>query len=169
LTIQETTGLGGGAVAQSAPAAGVQPARPSQPVPSSSSVISSGSLESAVNRAARVVEEGIPRGATLGILSMASDDKELAEFVIEELTYLLVNTRKFTVVDRKSLDSVMAEQRFQMSGDVDDNTAVSIGKMLGASIVITGTVGGSGSTRRLSVKALDVTTARIEAMAREPF
>ena len=167
LTIQETTDLGGTVVAQ--PAAGVQTARQSQSVQSAPAVINSNSVESAVSRAAAVVEEGIPQGATLAILSMASDDKALAEFVIEELTYVLVNAKKFTVVDRESLHSVLAEQKFQLSGDVDDNTAVSIGKILGASIVITGTVGGSGTTRRLSVKALDVKTAKIEAMAREPF
>ncbi|MDR1637290.1 MAG: CsgG/HfaB family protein, partial [Treponema sp.] len=76
---------------------------------------------------------------------------------------------KFKVVDRKSLDAIKSEQNFQYSGEVDDDSAVSIGKMLGASIVITGSVSGSGSTRRLRVKALNVRTAEIVAMVSERF
>jgi len=52
---------------------------------------------------------------------------------------------------------------------VDDNTAISIGKMAGASIVITGSVGGSGATRRLRVNALDVQTVEIVASASERY
>ena len=111
----------------------------------------------------------IPNGATLAVLSIATNDPEVAEFVIEELAYLMVETRKFRVVDRKSLDAVREEHSFQISGDVDDNSAISIGKMLGASIVITGSVSGSGATRRLRAKALNVQTAEIVAMASERY
>ena len=172
MAIQETSGLGGNAAPPSAAVPTPAPQRTTQsartappPVP----VAAAGSIENAVIRAAKVLEEGIPDGATLAIINVASADADIAEFVIEELTYMMVNARKYTVVDRKGLDTIMEERRFQYSGEVDDNSAVSIGKMLGASIVITGSITGSGSTRRLSAKALDVMTARIEAMAREPF
>jgi hypothetical protein len=46
---------------------------------------------------------------------------------------------------------------------------VEIGKILGASIVITASISGSGTMRRLTLKALDVKTARIVSMARESF
>jgi hypothetical protein len=45
----------------------------------------------------------------------------------------------------------------------------SIGNMLGASIVITGNINGTGSSRRLTLKALDVETAEIVSTAREAF
>jgi hypothetical protein len=41
--------------------------------------------------------------------------------------------------------------------------------MLGASIVITGDISGSGVSRRIVLKALDVRTARIVTMAMERF
>jgi hypothetical protein len=56
-----------------------------------------------------------------------------------------------------------------MSGDVSDATAVSIGQMLGANIVLTGSISGTGSDRRLSIRALDVRTAQIITMVREEF
>jgi curli biogenesis system outer membrane secretion channel CsgG len=50
---------------------------------------------------------------------------------------------------------------------VDDDSAVSIGKLLGANIVITGSITGVGSARRLRLKTLDVKTAEIVTMASE--
>jgi TolB-like protein len=141
------------------------PARPAPARPANND----NTIEGAVERAAEVLVGELPDGATLAIISIASRDTEMAEFVIEELAYLMVETRKFKVVDRKSLDALKTEQQFQSSGDVDDDSAVSIGKLLGASVVITGSISGSGSTRRLRAKALDVLTAEIVAMASERF
>ena len=67
------------------------------------------------------------------------------------------------------MDTIRAEQNFQMSGDVDDDSAVSIGKLLGAGVVITGSITGSGTSQRLVLKALDVATAQIITMTREQF
>jgi PBP1b-binding outer membrane lipoprotein LpoB len=126
-------------------------------------------LEGALNNAAEMLVDSMPQNATVAILSVYSDNRETAEYVIDELEYKLVNSRKFQIVDRRRLEQIRREQNFQLSGDVDDNSAVSIGNMLGATIVITGDISGSGSSRRLVLKALDVKTARIITMARERF
>jgi len=126
-------------------------------------------LEGALNNAAETLVDSMPQNATVAILSVYSDNRETAEYVIDELEYKLVNSRKFQIVDRRRLEQIRREQNFQLSGDVDDNSAVSIGNMLGATIVITGDISGSGSSRRLVLKALDVKTARIITMARERF
>jgi hypothetical protein len=126
-------------------------------------------LEGALNNAAEMLVDSMPQNATVAILSIYSDNRETAEYVIDELEYKLVNSRKFQIVDRRRLEQIRREQNFQLSGDVDDNSAVSIGNMLGATIVITGDISGSGSSRRLVLKALDVKTARIITMARERF
>ena len=131
--------------------------------------VNSGGFYNALKDAAKTLEDDIPSGATLAIMGIATGENRLASEVIEELTYLMVNARKFTVVDRLSLNAIMEERQFQYSGEVDDRSAVDIGKMIGASIVITGSVTDSGSTRRLTLKALDVLTARIVAMARQSF
>jgi hypothetical protein len=126
-------------------------------------------LEGAMDKAAGTLIDSIPQNATVAILSVYSDNRETAEYVIDELEFKLVNSRKFQIVDRRRLEQIRREQNFQLSGDVDDNSAVSIGNMLGATIVITGDISGSGSSRRLVLKALDVKTARIITMARERF
>jgi len=46
----------------------------------------------------------------------------------------------FSLVDRRSLDRVISEQKFSQSGLVDPNTAARLGQMLGAQGIYTGTV-----------------------------
>jgi hypothetical protein len=131
--------------------------------------IGQSTLESALSAAADVIISRLTPKTTIAVVSIASGDTEAAEFVVDELAYLIVSSGNFKVVDRKSLEAIRSEQNFQTSGDVDDDSAVSIGKLLGANIVITGSISGVGSTRRLRLKALDVMTAEIAAMASEAF
>jgi hypothetical protein len=112
------------------------------------------------------IAENLPRGSTIAVLSVFSDDRNISEYIIGELEYNLVNSGRFTVVDRRRLDQIRNEQNFQMSGDVSDDSAISIGYMLGANIVITGEITGVGSNQRLILKALDVRTAQIITMVR---
>jgi TolB-like protein len=126
-------------------------------------------IEGATNRASEALINNLSANSTVAVLSVSSRDRDTATFVIEELEFQFVDSKKFKIVDRKTLDTIRAEQNFQLSGDVDDNSAVSIGKMIGANIVITGTISGSGTTQRLTIKALDVKTAQIITMAREQF
>lgn len=126
-------------------------------------------IEGAINRACEILINNLPSQATVAVLSVSSRNKDLGSFTLDELEFQLVDSQEFNMVDRKTLDAVRTEQNFQMSGEVNDESAVSIGHMLGANIVITGSITGSGSTQRLTIKALDVQTAKIVAMAREEF
>ena len=127
------------------------------------------SLPDAVSRVCDTLLYDIPRNSTVAILDMTSRNREAASFAMEELEYLLVDSRRLVMVDRNRIDVIKQEQNFQMTGEVSDDSAVSIGNMLGASVVITGTITGSDSSQRLTVKALDVKTSEIITMAREQF
>jgi hypothetical protein len=127
-----------------------------------------GTLVDALYRAGDTLSNTLPETGTIAILSVSSRDREMSEFVVDELAYVLVNNT-YRIVDRRSLEAIRTEQNFQLSGEVDDESAVSIGKLLGATVVITGSISGTDSMRRLRLKALDVQTAQIVAMASEPF
>jgi len=126
-------------------------------------------IEGAIKRAGIGLINDMPVNSTIAVLNVASDDRTLTTFVVDELEFQLFSARSFTIVDRKTLDTIRTEQNFQMSGDVSDSSAVSIGQMLGANIVITGSITGTGALQRLSFKALDVETAKIVTMVRETF
>lgn len=52
----------------------------------------------------------------------------------------LVKTGQFRVVERERLDALIAEQDLSLSGDVDSNTAVQAGKLLGVKYFLTGAI-----------------------------
>ena len=98
------------------------------------------------------------------MLGITSSNPNEASFYLNELTLQFVNTRQYTVVDRTNIETVLAEQNFQLSGYVDDDAIVSIGKFIGATVVITGSITGTGSQKRQVIKAIDVLTSEIIAM-----
>jgi curli biogenesis system outer membrane secretion channel CsgG len=159
--------IGGAAVAASSATAAASAAVAS--ATTQQRPIGQSTLESALSAAADVIIARLKPQTTVAVVSIASRDTEAADFVVDELAYIIVSSGNFKVVDRKSLEAIRSEQNFQSSGEVDDDSAVSIGKLLGANIVITGSISGVGSTRRLRLKALDVMTAEIAAMASEAF
>jgi hypothetical protein len=120
-----------------------------------------GLIDTAVESAYNYLLEKIPQNSRVALLNVSTANETEGEYIISELSVLLVNSQKFVVVDRKNLDEIRSEQNFQMTGEVDDASAVSIGKILGAQIVITGGIEGQGDLRRLRLKALDVSAAVI--------
>jgi hypothetical protein len=119
----------------------------------------------AVVQTYNMLSQTIPVGSRVAIISITANDIEEGLFYRDEITLLFVNARKYTIVDRTSIGVVLTEQNFQMSGYVDDDSAVSIGKLLGATVVITGNISGTGARERLVLKAINVRTAEILAMS----
>lgn len=138
-----------------------------QPV-RSSVVNNAGGIQSALNNAVQPIMDVLKKDENIAIISVSSSDSELSEYVAEELEVILVNN-KYIVVDRRALDEIRQEQNFQLSGDVDDSSAVSIGKFVGAKIVIVGNISGNGSLRRLRLRALDSQSAQVVGAASEAF
>jgi TolB-like protein len=125
-------------------------------------------IEGAIDRAIRDLITDLPRNSRIAVINISSNNRDLSFLAVEEIEYQLFSA-KMTIVDRQTLDRIRSEQNFQMSGDVSDESAVSIGQMLGANIVITGSITGTGSAQRISIRALDVRTAQIVAIVRETF
>jgi TolB-like protein len=98
----------------------------------------------------------------VAVLSFQSDHPNLSEYLIDDITSGLVNTDLYTVVDRRSLEILAQEMAFQLSGEVSDETALAIGRRLGAQMVISGAITYLGDFYRLRVQAIEVETARIQ-------
>ena len=126
-------------------------------------------LEMAAKKVVSTMINELPNGSKIAVVNVASDDKSTSSLVIDEVEFHLVSTKRFTIVDRSTLDLIQKEQQFQMSGDVDDKDVVKIGSLSGANVVIAGSVIKSGNSNRLSLKALDVKTGQIITMARESY
>jgi hypothetical protein len=127
------------------------------------------SLAEALYQSYQDLSKDIPGSASIAVISIASPGPEEGEFAVEELILFLVNSKKYSIVDRQSLNLIREEQNFQLSGEVDDDTAVSIGHLTGAEIVITGSISPYGAAKYLRLKALDVETGQIRAVSSRRF
>lgn len=52
----------------------------------------------------------------------------------------LMNTGKFTLIEREKVDAILAEQALGASGAVTTQTAAKVGKLLGVDLILTGSV-----------------------------
>jgi hypothetical protein len=118
-------------------------------------------LDAAIREASSQMGERLPGGTKIALVSVASSSEQLSEYVISRLEAALVSDRKLVVVDRANLDKIREEQGFQASGEVDDDSAKSIGKLLGAGAIVTGGFTDLGDVYSLTFKAINIETATV--------
>jgi outer membrane protein OmpA-like peptidoglycan-associated protein len=119
-------------------------------------------LDLAIRDASDYLNDNIPENSKIVILNIESNYANLSEYIIDELIANAVNDKKFSVVDRRQLDAIQSEQKFQMSGAVDDKDALAIGKFFGAQTIISGTMRDIGGRYRMTIRALSVQTAQVQ-------
>jgi len=102
----------------------------------------------------------------------------LGRAAADELVTQLFRTGDFSVIERSQLEAILAEQDLGVSGAVDASTAAKIGQLLGAQLILTGSItqfsiertsgrfgfiGGSVSRAEsvLDVRLVDTTTGQI--------
>ena len=116
------------------------------------------SLREAIAMSARDIAGELPAGTLLAVVAFESESEGLSDFIMEELTTAIM-CMGVQVADRRNLDLAFRELDFQMSGYVSDETALSIGRMLGAQLVVTGQFLNLGRSYRFSANAMQVETA----------
>ncbi|MHC6203851.1 CsgG/HfaB family protein [Breznakiellaceae bacterium SP9] len=99
------------------------------------------------------------------IIAFESEHENFSDYLLEELTDTLVD-HELMVIDRSNLEYLRRELKFQASGDVDEESALSIGKFLGAAMAITGRMIDVGDSYRFSIQALNVETATRDSSSR---
>ena len=116
------------------------------------------SLQEAIEQSAESVAGDLPQGSRVAIVAFNSPNDGLSNFIMEELTGALFD-RGIEVADRQNLEFVYRELNFQMSGDISDESAVSIGKFLGAEYILTGDFSNVGTIYRYRASAVNVEQA----------
>ena len=92
-------------------------------------------------------------------LTKNKDYAWLEEALADMLTTDIAATRKIRVVGRLEIQKILSEQKFQLSGLVDDIAAVKIGNMAGAGIILTGSFSIISNMLRIDAKLFDVEKA----------
>lgn len=100
-------------------------------------------------------------GATVAVTNFEAETKELSDFIIQELLVAFANTGNLRVVERSRLEMLESELNFNMTGSVSDETAQGIGRMIGAQILFSGSIGQYRDMYRIRIKAIVVETAEV--------
>ena len=115
------------------------------------------------------ISSRLKSGMRIAILPIRAADKDKGDYAFDTMDKMFNNANSFNMITRSEIAAIIKEQNFQYSGMVDDNTAASLGKLLGAQAIIIGDIAGADYTRRLVFRCLDVETGRILAISSETF
>jgi TolB-like protein len=119
------------------------------------------SLNTAIRMAASRMESGLDAGTKIALINFTSPSQAFSEYVLDELSAVLVNNKHLVVVDRANLDRIRQELGFNMSGEVSDQSMQEIGQMLGAQALVTGSLTSIADLRRLMFKVIMTETAAV--------
>lgn len=120
-------------------------------------------LNGAINDSMNYFIERLAPGTKVAVVNFSASPA-VSNYVIEEMTVFLISGGNLTVVDRSELELLRDEMKFQLSGEVSDESALSIAKKLGAQTVISGSLSPFGNMWRMRVRALEVETAKIQGI-----
>lgn len=91
------------------------------------------------------------------------DSNDMGKIVAEWLITALVKEGRFDVIERRLLEKVLQEQKMHASGLVDESSASKLGKVLGAKIVITGSVMQFQNVMEVNARIIEVESSSIVA------
>jgi len=88
-------------------------------------------------------------------------EKTSAVLISDRLRSELLNSGKFTILERGQMQEILKEQGFQQSGCISTECVVEVGQLLGVTHIVTGTIGQLGKTFTLNIRYIDVKTGKI--------
>jgi len=119
-------------------------------------------LDNAIEEVATEISGRLPGRSTVVVISFQSDSERLTDYVIDEINGKIANLGKIKPVERRQLNAIRSELSFNMSGEVSDKSAQSIGRMLGSRYIIMGSIDLIGNQYRIRFRVITTETASIE-------
>ncbi len=107
----------------------------------------------------RVTQVGSRLGIAVLPIEVKGDLESFADALTDKMVSQLVNLRRFKVIERNALDKVLREQELQLSGMVDEQTAVKVGRIAGADAIVVANALQHGATNKVNVRVIDTETS----------
>jgi len=125
-------------------------------------------LDKAIQEILDYLDTRLPAHSVVAVLNIKSDNQALSNIIIDKLVNAIIDGKNFSPIDREHIAFIQKELQFHLSGDVSDETAQAIGKILGAQTIISGEVIPINNkllqttTYQLAIKAISVETAALQ-------
>ncbi len=110
-------------------------------------------------------ESKLKKIAVIEFADLNGNVTNLGAFIAEELITRIFTTNKFEVVERNLLQKVLEEQQLGMTGYIDQETAISIGQILGVDAIITGSITNLGNNVKINARLISTETGSVFAVA----
>ena len=103
------------------------------------------------------------KNETIAVFDFIGNDinSNTARTLSDRLRIELVKYNFINVLERSRIDAILEEQTIQMSGCVDE-CLVEVGKLLGATSIITGSIGKVGDYYTINARKINATTGKLE-------
>ena len=119
------------------------------------------SLDANIRACGNDISTRITSGTSIAVINIESQEKRLSDYIINELINVIVNNGSLRVVTRQRIDELQNELNFNMSGFVSDDTAQSIGRFVGAEVIVIGSITPIGNVYRLNIQIIRTETGEI--------
>jgi len=95
---------------------------------------------------------------TVSILDFNGEDVEdkVLRACYNQLEESLIESNRFTVIDKGQREDLLEEQKFQNSGVCDEECAVEIGQLVGAEFLMLGEIIGFGNLYQVNIKIINI-------------
>ena len=94
-------------------------------------------------------------------------DKDTRIALTDILINEIIKSKKYTVIDRATLNKALSEMRFKRTGCVDVSGAIEVGRALSVGKVVVGSISKVGETYMVNLQLLNVETAAVEESVSE--
>lgn len=114
----------------------------------------------------------ITTASSYAILDIANEKGEitaLSSFIGDDLSLRYASDSGYSLVERGQLKKVLKEHNLQATGAINDATISSMGKLLGASRILTGQYYQMGDDYVAMIRILDVATGKVLKMVKVNF
>jgi len=97
---------------------------------------------------------------TIAVIDFESigSEEHLGKAVAEIMRTELIGANRYRVVERAQISKALSEQKLQTSGLIDDRSAVEIGKLVGADLIVIGSVVKIGNAYTINSRMMDTKT-----------
>ncbi|MEW5951977.1 MAG: VWA domain-containing protein [Elusimicrobia bacterium] len=113
---------------------------------------------------AEKISAGQPKESKYAVMEFSYTDSKKSQgpVIVQERLTTILASMKLTLVERNLVKKVMEELKLQNSGAIDSQTAAEAGKLLGADILITGTLNDLSDTKtEINARCVEVKTGKI--------
>jgi len=100
--------------------------------------------------------------AVLSLSTRGDTSSDLAGLVSERVRSIVVQSRRYRVIEREAMDKILKEQGFQSTQNCQGNEcAIQLGKLLSVKQLLTGSLSRLGSVHSLQLRVIDTETGTI--------